>query len=249
MPPDISRLIAKIHDAGLASDAWPDALKSLTDALGIAGAACIISNKKTACVDWVCFSDLSAEFQSDYISHYASLDPFSPLLSVARGWAKLSECLPESILRRSEWYNDFVLACGVRDILGTRIVDTSSHSITFGLHQQIGRSFGDRTALILDNLEGPLGSAALRRLKHLFGPARDDTGTEAIANGARYYFNVTNGRQYPDETGRVFATQEEAIAHASVLAAELRQDRGWGRFMISVTDEDGRAIAKIPVRL
>src|ERR1700730_7937253 len=105
MPPDISRLIAKIHDAGLASDAWPDALKSLTDALGVAGAACIISNKKSACADWGWFSGLSAEFQFDYINYYASLDPFSPLLNVARGWTKLSECLPESILRSSEWYN------------------------------------------------------------------------------------------------------------------------------------------------
>jgi hypothetical protein len=39
MPVDVSRLIAKVHDAGLTPDAWPEALKALTDALGIAGAS------------------------------------------------------------------------------------------------------------------------------------------------------------------------------------------------------------------
>jgi hypothetical protein len=46
MPPEISRVIAKIHEAGLAHEAWPGALKSLTDALGVAGAAYIVSNKR-----------------------------------------------------------------------------------------------------------------------------------------------------------------------------------------------------------
>jgi hypothetical protein len=44
---------------------------------------------------------------------------------------KFSECLPESMLRKSEWYNDFVLACGVRDILGARLVDTASYRLIF----------------------------------------------------------------------------------------------------------------------
>ena len=85
MLPEITRVIAKIHDAGLVPDAWPEALKALTDALGVAGAACIVSNKTTSRVDWVCFSGLSAELQCEYINHYAPLDPFSPLVRVTPG--------------------------------------------------------------------------------------------------------------------------------------------------------------------
>ncbi len=59
--------------------------------------------------DWICFSGLSAEFQPDYVNHYASLDPFSPLLNVDAGWVRLSESLPDTFLRKREWYNDFVL--------------------------------------------------------------------------------------------------------------------------------------------
>jgi len=171
MPSDTSRLIDKIRDAGLAPDAWPEALKSLADASGVAGAACIVFNRRTEDVDWVCFSGLSAAFQSAYIDYYAPLDPFSPLLTEPLGWIKLSKCLPEACLRKSEWYNDFVLTCGVRDILGTRLLDTPSHSVIFGLHQQIGRSFSDKTALILNNVAEPLASSALQHVEHLFGPA------------------------------------------------------------------------------
>ena len=77
--------------------------------------------------DWVCFSGLSERFRSDYVDHFAPLDPFLPHLNVARRWIKLSDCLPQSLLRQSEWYNDFILACGVRDILGTRLIETPSH--------------------------------------------------------------------------------------------------------------------------
>ena len=177
MPVDVSRLIAKVHDAGLTPEAWPEALKALTDALGIAGAACIAFNKATGCVDWVRLSGLSAAFESKYINHYAPLDPFSPVLKVEPGWRKLSDCLPASVLARSEWYNDFVLACGVRDIVGTRLVETPSHFAIFGLHQQIGRRFGDETASILDQLTPALNSATLRHLENLFGAQPDDNHT------------------------------------------------------------------------
>jgi len=101
---------------GASREAWPDALKTLTEAAGVAGAALIISNKSTGNVEEACFSGLSAEFKSDYVEHYAALDPYSPLLDGS--WKKLSECIPDPILRSSERYNDFVLTCGVRDILG-----------------------------------------------------------------------------------------------------------------------------------
>jgi hypothetical protein len=106
MKSDISRLLEKSRDAELAPEAWPDLFNSLINTLGVAGAACIISSKSTGRVDWICFSGLSAEFQPDYVNHYASLDPFSPLLNVDAGWVRLSESLPDTFLRQSEWYND-----------------------------------------------------------------------------------------------------------------------------------------------
>jgi hypothetical protein len=248
MRPEITRIITKIHDAGSTPEAWPDALKALTEATGTAGAACIVLNKRTGRADWVCFSGLSAEFQSQYMNYYALLDPYSPLLHGAGRWTKLSECLTESFLRKSEWYNDFVLACGIRDALGTRLVNTPSRSVLFGLQQQIGRQFADKTGAVLESVAGPLSSAAFQHVEHLFGPAYQARGAESATVGTRYFFHVCNGRKYPDATGKLFPTLGEALAYGSVFATELGQEKGWDEFEISVTDEEGRAIARIPVR-
>src|SRR6195256_327036 len=112
----MSSLVARLHDAAVTPEAWPDALTALTDAAGVAGVALIIFNKSTGKVDKAHFCGLSVGFKSDYVRHYAALDPYSPLLDGS--WKKLSECIPDPILRSSERYNDFVLTCGVRDILG-----------------------------------------------------------------------------------------------------------------------------------
>src|SRR3954466_363296 len=158
MRPDLSRLMSKLHDAGLAADAWPEALQSLSDVVGVAGAAYITFNKITGRVDWACFSGLSEGTRPEYVRHYAALDPYSPLLGAS--WMKLSECLPDGPLRRSEWYNDFVLACGVRDIVGTRLFETPSYRVIFGLHQKIGRALPHRAGSILNIATEPLWRAA-----------------------------------------------------------------------------------------
>src|ERR1700722_4330094 len=54
-------------------------------------------------------------------------------------------------------------------------------------------AFGDRTAAIMDDVAGALVSATLRHVENLFGLAPDDIGAENVAEGARYYFHVSNG--------------------------------------------------------
>jgi hypothetical protein len=249
MPRDFSRFVGKISEAKLAPEAWPECLESLTGALGVAGAACIISNKKTGRVDWVCLSGLSAEFRSVYVNYYAALDPFSPLLNVDVGWKRLSESLPDTILRRSEWYNDFVLSCGVRDILGARLVETASHVATVGLHQQIGRRFANETEAIMGIVAAPLREAMAQQIHRLRRSTVQGAEAAIISNGTTYYFHVTNGRQYRDEIGKAFPSYKEAVAHAAVVAEELAHDGDWDEFVISVTDKDGAVIARVPVEM
>ena len=165
MQSDISQLISKLHDAALVPEAWPAALRSFTESVGVAGAAYIVCSKATGRVNLARFSGLSAALESAYVDHYAALDPYSPPLS--DGWVTLSECPPEQLLRRSEWYNDFVLTCGVRDILAARLIDTASHCVFFGLHQQIGRTFPGKITSILNLVAGPLKQAARRHTQQL----------------------------------------------------------------------------------
>lgn len=140
-------LTSALRDAAISNEAWPNVLERVASAAGAAGSALIIGNKRTGEVDEAYFYGLSEPFKPDYVEHYARLDPFSPLLD--QGWRKLSETLPDSLLRQSEWYNDFVLTCGIRDIIGTRLLDTPGHFAIFGIHQQIGRSLPTKTSSLI----------------------------------------------------------------------------------------------------
>jgi hypothetical protein len=235
-----------IDDTAHAHEGWPDVLNLLMQAMRIPSAAYIVHSKTTESVDWLCVAGLSADCKSDYVNQYAALDPYLPVLGET--WTKLSECLPEALLRKSEWYNDFVLQCGVRDILGTRLIDTPSHSVIIGIHQRIGRTFADDAAAVLGLLSAPLKRAARCHLERL-GPATDATRKQPIgwADKSTYYFHIRNGSQYPDETGSVFASPGEAIAHAAVLVGELANEGDWRGFSIHVVNQHGKEIARVPI--
>jgi hypothetical protein len=47
----MSPLVSTLHDAAVSPEAWPLALKVLTEAMNVGGAALIISNKTTGRVD------------------------------------------------------------------------------------------------------------------------------------------------------------------------------------------------------
>lgn len=73
------RAISRISEASLASDCWPAALQSVTEALGAVGAAYILSNTRTERVEWASFWGPSVQFKADYIGHYGRSRPFSPI--------------------------------------------------------------------------------------------------------------------------------------------------------------------------
>jgi DNA-binding CsgD family transcriptional regulator/PAS domain-containing protein len=128
-----------ICDAALAPDAWSDVLRQLTEYLAAVGAAYILTNKRTGQVEWISLAGPSAELQSDYVAHFAAVDPYRPLLDGSPGWLRVSESLPRTVLARDEWYNDFVLRVGVGDILGANIYSGPSHEAVIGLHYGLHR--------------------------------------------------------------------------------------------------------------
>jgi hypothetical protein len=242
----MSRLLRKIDDASNDSEAWPEALRTLTDALGVSGAACIVVNKQTRGADWVCFSGLSERFQSRYVDRFVKLDPFTPMLNVEFRWIKVSECLSLPFLRRDEWYNDFILDCGVRDILASRLMEGPSHVAVFGLHQQIGRFFRDETASMMEHLALPLRSAMQRHIDRSLAPS-GHASEQPTLGAARYYFHVDGVGQYHDDCGKSFSSPKEAVAHAFAIAAELSQSGDWVGYCILVTHKDRSLIARVPV--
>ena len=239
-------LLSTLHDAAISADAWPEALQRLMDEVGVAGAALIVTNKTTGTVDEAVFCGLSAELKPRYVEHYAALDPYSPLLDAR--WTMLSACLPEAVLRRSEWYNEFVLSCGVRDILGARLIDTAGHSVILGVHQRIGRPFSQDAEPLMATITEPLRYAARCYLDRLNGGQQiGDPQTMKPADGSRFFFHIENGANYPDERGSVLLSPRHAAERGLTIARELARDGDWSGFSVVVTDERGRTIARIPI--
>jgi imidazole glycerol phosphate synthase subunit HisF len=65
----------------------------------------------------------------------------------------------------------------------------------------------------------------------------------------RYFFHVVgNGGSYPDECGMDFAANEDALARGAVLAQEMAYDGSLNGFSVSITNESGDEIGRIPIK-
>jgi DNA-binding CsgD family transcriptional regulator len=160
---EFAQVSSKIYAAVLDDEQLPPALQAVAEYVGAAGAGCLLIDKRVNRVrtvaSWGCFTGSMAEYRS----HYSTIDPFRMARAEAPcgHWLRASECLPDSALRRDEWYNDFLLNGGVRDVLGVKLFDSSSHTVLFGLHQAIGDGHSiPRNPERLDLVIEPLCSAA-----------------------------------------------------------------------------------------
>jgi hypothetical protein len=52
-----------------------------------------------------------------------------------------------------------------------------------------------------------------------------------------------------DENGEEFSQDEDAIAHASVIARELAEDGSLDGFSLQVVDEKGNEVVRVPIEL
>ena len=157
------RTISNIYDAALAPDLWPAALQSVMDEAGAVGAGYSLFNKRTERVEWLSQSGPLVGREADYFSHYHALDHYRPILEVlpAGRWLWISECLPETVLRRDEWYNDYLLRAGIDEAVGVRLFESASHVVVFGVSHGNDRApFTAAGIAALQELLEPLAKAA-----------------------------------------------------------------------------------------
>src|SRR3984893_5558650 len=77
------------------------------------------------------------------------------------GIGQLTKCIPQTILRGDEWYNDYAAKAGIGDIIGTRLFDSSSCTVILSVHRGIYQEPLTATAIAsLRELVDPLGNAA-----------------------------------------------------------------------------------------
>jgi len=157
------RTISSIYDAAVLPDLWPAALQSVMDEVGAAGAGYSLFNKRKERVEWLSQSGPLVGREADYFSYYHELDRYRPMIEAlpAERWLRISECLPETLLRHDEWYNDYLLKAGIDDALSVRLFESASHIVVFGVSHRIDRApFTAAGIAALQGLLEPLARAA-----------------------------------------------------------------------------------------
>src|SRR5258706_2393024 len=135
-----TQIVSTLFDAAVNPAQWPTAIEALSAALGAAGACYLIQNKPSGRVESITFAGPCAPLKGDYLDYYATRDPYTPVGSATSGHLWLSHSLPAPALRHNEWYNDFVLKNGIRDILAMKLFDDGSHAVMLGVHRGKGRA-------------------------------------------------------------------------------------------------------------
>jgi DNA-binding CsgD family transcriptional regulator len=204
-----SETVTRLFDAVLDERLAPDALKAVANYVGASGAGYLLVSKLTGQVSTITWWGSFTGSRADYLAHYSRIDPFRAIQEEAACGAlsQLLECLSAQFLSRDEWYNDFVLKGGVRDVLGTKLHENRSHFVIVGLHRAIGDTRPiPEDAEALRMLMAPLRNAARLHLGLISIGFRS-----AIARGRLDHLHASV--IFTDSSGRIIETNRlgEAI--------------------------------------
>jgi len=205
------KTVATVFDAVLDERLSSAALEAIAKYVGASAASYLLVNKLTqqvsAVARWGSFVGISAE----YLAHYSKIDPFRVIQAEAGCGAisQLSECLPQSVLRHDEWYNDYILKGGTGDVLGSKLNESPSHMVLLGLHRTVDDTLPfPRDLAVLQQLMPVLGNAARLHIGLI------DAGYHsAIVRGRIDHFSA--GVIFTDGNGRIIETNHvaERILH------------------------------------
>jgi DNA-binding CsgD family transcriptional regulator len=133
--------ISCLRDGAPDPEMWVEVLPLAAKALGGTGASCFACNDHTGGVEWAYMSGPLSNCTSEYVEHYAPLDLYRPALSsaISPGWLTLTECLSESVLGRSEWYQDFIRHNGLTDAVAVEAYHDGERRVIFGVHYETRR--------------------------------------------------------------------------------------------------------------
>lgn len=155
--------ITAIFNAVLDEKLAPIALEAIAKFAGAAGASYLRVNTVTRRVSSVVRWGGFAGREADYLARYGEIDPFRALQEqqACGTLVRVTESFPPAYLRHDEWYNDYLVAGGVRDLVGAKLHESSSHLVIVGVHRAVGDAGPfPRNEGALQSLMAPLQNAA-----------------------------------------------------------------------------------------
>jgi len=203
----LQKTVAAIFDAVVDEGQTSAALEAVAKFVGVSGAGSVMLNKFTGQISSAAWWGSFTGRPADYVSHYGKIDPSRALWDKAAASGRLlrvSESLPPSVLRHDEWYNEWLLAGGVCDILGTTLYESPSRKISCGLYRAIGDvDPSPRDAERLQALMPLLQNAARLRVWLI------DAGYRSVLGSGRLQ-HLARGAILTDAGGRVVEANQAA---------------------------------------
>ncbi|MBS0644404.1 MAG: helix-turn-helix transcriptional regulator [Proteobacteria bacterium] len=249
-------------------DVWSDALPLLAEALGGIGGCCFACNDLTGGVEWITVQGPAATAKAEWVEHYASSDPFLPVLmaSAPATCLTLSERLSTRVLQQNEWYQDYLRPSGIGDVIGIQLHHTGPVRVMFGLHYaQAGTAPSPRETLLRrilpdlqnaarlgtllrrSNLAASVGNWMLDHLQDAFFVTYDRGRVVAMNAAAEAMLERSNTVALRD--GRLVATDPFEYRRLSTLLAEASAPTSSpgrvGRMLIGAADPQTRQVVTI----
>lgn len=248
---ELDELIGTLYEAALEPELWPEAFAGLLRRVDAQVGHLFFLDRRagriTSSILWgpVYDQGTMARGEADYAAYYGAIDPRQAVAmrAAAGEWFLDHQHFTEPFVRRSEFFNDYLIPYGMRHALGARLSDLERHSVFMAMHRSLGgKPFGEEEVRTVKRIETHLARAArlyhkseglrlkldggLRALDALDFPAliADGTGAVRFANAAMEDL-LRNKAGLSVRNGKL----GHAIRRSDVLLTELLKDAAAGK--------------------
>ncbi len=205
----IERVSELLYEAAAVSDTWPKALAALADATGALNAHFAVWNGRENKSDFFASAHPDRGWETLYSTYYGAIAPCRHLLDgrPVGEWIASHHYFDQAFVRKSEYFNDFLLRIGGLYSVKGRVFETASrdaYAIAGVLRSpKAGPLDGDEIARLTTSLNGHLRRAAA--LHHKLSAARPNGRLlEAAVDQLSFGILVV------DERGKVLAANRTA---------------------------------------
>ena len=145
---DYADCVALLHEAALAAERWPDALEASMRLFGASGILLTDVDTQAGCPRSIQTAGHDPSLLQAYAGHYAAIDPTITVgMQGANGTVyHLREHFSDRQMARMEYFQDFLFAFGVADVMATPIDYAPDARLFVSLQRQFGEAAFDETA-------------------------------------------------------------------------------------------------------
>jgi DNA-binding CsgD family transcriptional regulator len=125
---DVLRLLSEIYGAGLGEKSWREALESVSEFFGAAGAVAFDLDRAAGAIPQIHAFGVEQGPQGEYAERINAINPRMKRALTQPGCHTSFdyEALPEAAIRRHEFYDWLTRECGVKYFIGSRMLDANN---------------------------------------------------------------------------------------------------------------------------